>query len=301
MALPAITLPKVELPFDIPVLLHPPVDHFMIALPVVILVLELINLMMKKKALSGFSFFLIILTVIVSVGAYLTGLVDGKEAFPALGEAAKSALTEHKLLGTYLMLASAVLLFFKLLSMLAGGFMKTLYLLVLIAFVAGIFKQGTEGGELVYKYGMNVEQVKVLDDELFDVKEELEEANEELEEAAGTTKVSVETVKSETIEVAPEAPAAQEVPEKAPAETTTVPEVVPETVTESVKTEVPVETVKSDIAEVVSAETTAPEIVTENIKMEVSEVVPPAVQEKVETLQVEGMPEEMVQPEIATH
>ena len=300
MALPAITLPKVELPFDIPVLLHPPVDHFMIALPIVILVLELINLMMKKKALSGFSFFLIILTVIISVGAYLTGLVDGKEAFPALGEAAKSALAEHKLLGTYLMLATVVVLFFKLLSMLAGGFMKTLYLLVLIAFVAGIFKQGTEGGELVYKYGMNVEQVKVLDDELFDVKEELEEANEELEEATGTTKVSVETVKSETVEVVsevPVVPAAQAVPEKAPAETTAV----PETVTESVKTEVSAETVKSDIAEVVPAETTAPEIVTENIKREVPETLSPAVQGKVETLQVEGMPEEMVQPEIATH
>lgn len=268
MTLPAITLPKVELPFDIPVLLHPAVDHFMIALPVVILVLELINLMMKKKALSGFSFFLIILTVILAAGAYLTGLVDGKEAYPALGEAAKSALSEHKLLGTYLLLASVALLFFKLLSMLAGSFMKTLYLLVLIVFVAGIFKQGQEGGELVYKYGMNVEQVKVLDDELFDVKEELEEATEELEEAKATTKVSVESVKSEAVEVVPELPAppaAQEVPEQVPVETT-----VPETVIESVKTEV-------------------------------QEEVIPAVQDKVETLQVEGMPEEMVQPEIATH
>ncbi|PHS38162.1 MAG: hypothetical protein COB07_09025 [Sulfurovum sp.] len=265
MTLPAITLPKVELPFDISVLLHPSVVHFMIALPVVIFVLELLNLMMKKKALSGFSFFLIILTVLVSAGAYLTGLVDGKEAYPALGEAAKSALAEHKLLGTYLMLTSAVLLFFKLLSMLAGGFMKTLYLLVLIVFVAGIFKQGTEGGELVYKHGMNVEQVKVLDDELFDVKEELEEAKEELEEATVITKVSTETVKSETVEVVdvPVAPAAKEVPTQVP------------------------------------SETTVPDIVTENIKTEVPEVVPPAVQEKVETLQ--SMPEEMVQPQIATH
>ena len=291
MALPAITLPKVELPFDIPVLLHPPVDHFMIALPVVILVLELINLMMKKKALSGFSFFLIILTVVVGAAAYFTGLVDGKEAFPTLGEAAKTALTEHKLLGTYLMLATVVVLFFKLLSMFGGGFLKAIYLLVLIVFVAGIYKQGQEGGELVYKHGMNVEQVKVLDDELFDVKEELEEANEELEEAGAKVKESVETVKSETAKVVPEvpkevpvSPAAEEVTKEAPVETTTVPEVV----TESLKTEV-------------SAETTAPEIVTENIKTEVQEVVSPAVQEKVETLQVEGMPEEMVQPEIATH
>ena len=264
MTLPAITLPKVELPFDIPVLLHPAVDHFIIALPVVILVLELINLMMKKKALSGFSFFLIILTVLFAAGAYLTGLVDGKEAYPALGDMAKSALGEHKLLGTYLLLASVALLFFKLLSMLAGGIMKAFYLLVLIVFVAGIFKQGQEGGELVYKYGMNVEQVKVLDDELFDLKEELEE----LEEETDAAKVSVETVKSETVEVeaaVPVQPAVQEVPEQVPAETT-----VPEAVIESVKTEV-------------------------------QEEVIPAVQEKIETLQVEGMPEEMVQPQIATH
>jgi len=274
MALPAITLPKVELPFDIPVLLHPPVDHFMIALPVVILVLELINLMMKKKALSGFSFFLIILTVVVGAAAYFTGLVDGKEAYPALSEAAKTALTEHKLLGTYLMLATVVVLFFKLLSMFGGGFLKAIYLLVLITFVAGIFKQGQEGGELVYKYGMNVEKVKVLDDELFDVKEELEEAKEELEEATVKTEVSVESVKSETDEVAPEIPmppAAQEIP-------------VPVSVKEEMPVKVPVETTVSE---------TIAETVTESVKTEV--------QEKVETLQVEGMPEEMVQPQIATH
>lgn len=264
MALPAITLPKVELPFDIPVLLHPAVDHFMIALPVVILVLELINLMMKKKALSGFSFFLIILTVVFAAGAYLTGLADGKEAFPALGEAAKSALAEHKLLGTYLMLASAVLLLFKLLSMLAGSFMKTLYLLVLIVFVVGIFKQGKEGGELVYRHGMNVEKVKVLDDEIFDLKDALEDAKD----TTVKTEVPAETVKSETVEATPKVPAVpavQELPVKSPVEAAPV-----KAVTESVKTQVEKEVV-------------------------------PAVEEKVETVRVEGMPEETVQPEIATH
>ncbi len=74
MELPAITLPKVDLPFDIPVLLHPIVDHFAIALPIVIILLELINLILRKRAISGVSFFLIVLTVIVFVGAYFTGL-----------------------------------------------------------------------------------------------------------------------------------------------------------------------------------------------------------------------------------
>ena len=254
MELPAITLPKVELPFDIPVLLHPVVDHFIIALPVVILLLELMNLMMKKKVVGGVSFFLIVLTVVASVGAYFTGIVDGKEAYPALSEAAKAALSEHKLLGTYLMLASGVVLLFKLLSMITGKrIIRVLYILILIAFVAGIFEQGEEGGELVYKYGMNVGKVKVLDDELFDLKEELEEAT-------AKTEVPTEAEKTEAVNLP--------------------------TPTQSVKTPV---------------ETTPIETLPEAVKMDVQEVIVPAVQEKVEALQVEGMPEEMVQPEIATH
>ncbi len=256
MELPAITLPKVELPFDIPVLLHPAVDHFLIALPVVILLIELMNLVMRKKAVGGVSFFLILLTVIASIGAYFTGLVDGKEAYPALSEAAKAALSEHKLLGTYLMLASGVVLLFKLLSMLSGkGIIRGLYILILIAFVAGIFEQGKEGGELVYKYGMNVEQVKVLDDELFDLKEELEEAT-------ATKEVLIEADRTET---------------------------------ESVNLPTPTQSVKTPV------ETTPIETLPEAVKTDVQEVIVPAVQEKVEAIQVEGMPEEMVQPEIATH
>ncbi len=255
MKLPAITLPKVELPFDIPVLLHPAVDHFIIAIPVVILLLELMNLIMKKKAVGGVSFFLIVLTVIVSVGAYLTGLVDGKEAYPALGEAAKAALSEHKLLGTYLMLASSVVLLFKLLSMITGNaIIRGLYILILITFVAGIFEQGKEGGELVYKYGMNVEKVKILDDKIFELEEELEEATEKIE-------VPTEVEKTEAVKV----------------------DIVPEPPVEAT----PIEAIK--------------ETQTESAEIKAQEEIVPAVKEKVEASQVESMPEEMVQPEIATH
>ena len=106
MELPAIILPKVELPFTIDLLLHPAVIHFMIAFPVMILFLEIINILMNKKAISGTNIFLLFLTMILSLGAYFTGLVDGKEAFSALNDTAKHALAEHKLLGIYLMFAS---------------------------------------------------------------------------------------------------------------------------------------------------------------------------------------------------
>ncbi len=221
MTLPEIVLPKITLPFDIAVLLHPSVVHFLIAIPVVVLLLEIMNLMMKKKAVGGVSFFLLLLIALAAVGAYFTGLVDGKEAYPALSEAAKSALGEHKLLGTYLMLASFVLVFLKLLAMTGNKVLKALYIFALVGFVVIMFKQGKEGGELVYEHGMNVQAVKTLDDKIFDLEEALEEANEK-------TKVEAK-VETSTTEVKTEAPAAVEVP--TPVET---PQTVPSQVVQPI-------------------------------------------------------------------
>ena len=307
MELPAIKIPQIELPFDIPLLMPPPVDHFIIALPIIILFIEFINLFAKKRAIGVVSFLLIVLTVVASVAAYLTGSIDGKEAYPLLNEAAQGELKEHKLLGTYLMLASAVVLVFKLLSAMIGrGIMKVLYLFILILFVAGILKQGKEGGELVYKYGVNVEKVQELDSELFDVKEELEELQEENKEGEAEEKeapAEAAPAASEVKEEAPEdvVPAAKETPvETAPAatETTSAPA---ETAVESVKTEAVEEKVEE--AEVVteakeapaaSAATSAPtETVVESVKTEVVE--------KVEEVKVEVVPQAVETPQIATH
>ena len=301
MELPAIKIPQIELPFDIPLLMHPPVDHFIIALPIIILFIEFINLFAKKRAIGVVSFLLIVLTVVASVAAYLTGSIDGKEAYPLLNEAAQGELKEHKLLGTYLMLASAVVLVFKLLSAMIGrGIMKVLYLVILILFVAGILKQGKEGGELVYKYGVNVEKVQELDSELFDVKEELEELQEENKEGEAEEKeapAEAAPAASEVKEEAPEdvVPAAKETPvETAPAatETTSAPA---ETAVESVKTEAVEEKVEE--AEVVTEAKEAPaaptETVVESVKTEVVE--------KVEEVKVEVVPQAVETPQIATH
>ena len=252
MELPAIKLPQIELPFDIPLLMHPPVDHFIIALPVIILLLEVVNLIVKKRAIGVASFFLLILTVVAAVAAYFTGSVDGKEAFPLLSEAAQGELKEHKLFGTYLMLASAVVLVFKLLSaMISRGLMKALYLLVLILFVAGILKQGKEGGELVYKYGVNVEKVQELDSELFDVKEELEELQEENKPAEAEEKeaAAATETKETPAEAAPSTTEVKEAPAEAAPVTTTAPVEAVEEKVEEVKVEViPQEVEKPQIA-----------------------------------------------------
>ncbi len=209
MELPSLPfkIPELQLPFDIPVLMHPPVDHFIIALPIVVLLLEIVNLIVKKRAIGVVSFFLIVLIAIASVAAYLTGSIDGKEAFEFLSPEGQEALKAHKILGTYLMLASGIVLLFKLLSsMIKRGMMKGLYLIVLIFFVVAILKQGKEGGELVYKYGANVQIVQKLDSELFDVKEELEELEEENKEKNDAKPLVIEEktveVKEPAIEVA---------------------------------------------------------------------------------------------------
>ncbi len=282
MELPAIKIPEIPLPFDIPVLLHPPVDHFIIALPIVVLLLEVINLFAKKRAIGVVSFFLIILTVVAAVAAYFTGAVDGKAAWDLLSQAGQTELKEHKLFGTYLMLASGAVLVFKLLSaMVQRGLMKALFMLILILFVAGILKQGKEGGELVYKYGANVKIVKTMDDALFDCKDDLsdyvaeeKEAEEEAKAAKEEAAAEKETATKETVSE-----------ETVPAEVT--PEVKEENSADAVETTT--ETIEKKVEEVKEsvADTAAKvEASTEETVAPVLEVIPAA---------------ETPKPEIATH
>lgn len=277
MELTPIKIPEIPLPFDIPALMHPPVDHFVIALPVVVLLLEIINLFAKKRAIGVISFFLIILTVVAAVAAYLTGSADGKAAWDLLSEAGQAELKDHKILGTYLMLASAVVLLFKLLSaMINRALMKGLFLFVLIFFVAGILKQGKEGGELVYTHGANVKIVKIKDDKLFDCQDDLSDyVAEEKEAEEAAAKAAEEAKKTETTETteeaakAPEAEKAAEV-EKAP-------------------------------------ETEKAESVTEAVEEKAAEATAPAAEEATEAAEASQPDVEVVpapaeaQPEVATH
>jgi uncharacterized membrane protein len=291
MELPALKLPAIELPFDIPTLLHPPIDHFAIAIPVLVLVIEIINLVAKKRAIGVLSFVLLLIGMVAAVAAYLTGTVDGKEAFDALTQAGQEELKGHKLLGTYLVIASAVVVIFKMLSaMLQKGLMKLLYLFVLLVFVAGILKQGKDGGELVYEYGANVERVADLDSELFDTKEELDELKEEMKSASEKVAEKVDAVKeavseaaAETSEVAKEATEA--VKEKAAEmaeKTSGMVESAKESTADAAKT------VEEKSAEAVEA---AKEKAAE-IKEQISATPAP---------EIEKVPQVQEEPEVATH
>ncbi len=183
MQLPEITVP-VTLPFDVPLMLHPVVVHFAVVLPVIILLIEIANLGFKRRALSVTSLLLLLLTVVVYAAAYFTGKADGSEAWPMLGDDAQAELKMHKLIGTYLVYAVAVPLLLKLLAMLVKArWAKILLILSLIGFIAGVFKQGHDGGELVYEYGVNVEVVSEARDELEEATGTIDELEAELEKA----------------------------------------------------------------------------------------------------------------------
>ena len=182
MTLPALTIPEIPLPIEIPELLHPAIVHFVIAIPVVVFLLEVYNLVARKRSISLFSFFLLIVVALLMFGAYLTGGVDGKATWDILSAEAQTDLKAHKLLGTYLVYGSGILVLLKLLFMAIGKtFGRILFILILGGFIAVTLNQGKEGGELVYKYGANNEVVTEMKSDAEDMAEEQEELKEKFD------------------------------------------------------------------------------------------------------------------------
>ncbi len=193
MTLPAITLP-IQVPEALPLLLHPAIVHFAIVLPLVILIIELINLFTKRKALSISIYALFVLLMIVYVAAYIFGVTDGREAGPLLNDEGAADLKSHKLLGTYLIYFALLPIVLKIVSFFVDkGWSRALYSSALVLLIALTFYQGDKGGELVYKHGANVasqqallDSLEELEFELDDCKEQLADSNEDNASAADT-------------------------------------------------------------------------------------------------------------------
>ena len=191
MNLPTITIP-IDLPDVIPVLLHPVAVHFAVVLPLVILILELINLITKRKALSVSVYILFVLLMVVFVAAYATGVTDGKEAGPLMSDDGMAALKAHKLLGIYLVYLTLLPLALKVLSLFVKkGWSRALYSLGLVALIALTFFQAKKGGELVYSYGANVSSQLALEDKIEELEDEMDELKNSYEEQIAALKPEV--------------------------------------------------------------------------------------------------------------
>jgi len=190
MGLPEINISFLDELVSMPVHLHPPIVHFVVALPVIIFLIELVHLLFRRKVLDVVNIGLLGLLLIFLLGAYIAGVTDGKEAWDLLDEKGQEALKAHKTFGIYIVLFgfSAVAIF-KVISLISNSMIfNILYMLILALFVVLILKQGKDGGELVIVHGANIQKVKILDDKLFDLQSAYEDLNASYLELKGGDK-----------------------------------------------------------------------------------------------------------------
>jgi len=167
------------------ILLHPPLVHFAIVLPMVALILQLAYSVTNNYQYSQWSARFLIVSALVMIATWYTGGTEGKEIYPLLTEGAQEVLIEHKNLGLTLMISTIVLAVVKFIACKSRNvFLETLVFIGLLGVSSVLAYQGLLGGELVYKHGANVEKhsdgLDCLDDpSLYIEDEEDEEENEE--------------------------------------------------------------------------------------------------------------------------
>ncbi len=209
MGLPEISITFLDKLAHLPAHLHPPMVHFVIALPVIIFLIESVNLVLRRKSLDVVTVGLLILLLIFLLGAYIAGVTDGKEAWDYLDENGQAALKAHKTFGVYIILFGFTsVAIFKVISLISNSIIfNILYMLILALFVVLILKQGKDGGELVNTHGANVDKVKILDDKLFDLQSVYEDLNASYLELKGEDKNATKKkkpLKDKNSTVAPE-------------------------------------------------------------------------------------------------
>lgn len=168
MELPEINLVFLDNILTLPIHIHPLFVHFAIAIPIIILLIELFNLVIKRKVIDVVNIGLLGILIFILFGAYISGVTDGKEAFDFLDTQGQAALKSHKILGTYIIVFGfGLVALFKVIALFSDGMkFKAMYLVMLLLFIGVTLKQGKDGGELVNLHGANVQKVKVLDAKL---------------------------------------------------------------------------------------------------------------------------------------
>ena len=186
MTLPTISIPEIPIPFEIPAFLNDYVVHFIIAIPVILLLLELYNLATKRPSISLFSLLTLILLSLLVIVFYL------------LGSATEES---HKLLTVYLVYASLGLILFKLLFMaLRKTIGRIIFILMLGGFASVMLMQVNSGGLFSAK---EVSIDTTVQDDLSSKLKELQSKYDALlliEEKKSEIPKVVETVKEETTE-----------------------------------------------------------------------------------------------------
>ena len=162
-------------------MLHPPVVHFAIVLPLVALVFSLIYLVKRDEGMSKLSSRLTLIAAFAMAGAWYTGNQAGPEIYDYLSESGQHELMEHKTLGLYLAIAMGIIAIIKIVGCKMKNFaIEAVAVVLLLGATVVTFAQGKDGGEIVYNYGTPFKAF-MIQDSIKDAVIEAEEAEEDSE------------------------------------------------------------------------------------------------------------------------
>jgi len=162
------------------ILLHPPLVHFAIVLPLVALFFQITYSVSNNYIYSQWSARILVVAALVMIAAWYTGGLQGADVYPLLSEEGQTTLKQHKNIGLYLMIATVALAIVKFIACKARNvILETIVLIGLLSISSALAYQGLIGGDVVYKYGGGVENHSDGMDCLTDQAEMEEEEEEE--------------------------------------------------------------------------------------------------------------------------
>lgn len=139
--------------------LHPKIIHFPIAFFILYFLFESSGIILKKEFLLKSAFIILILAIIFSILAVLTGnqayeIVKQRQTDAALY---KDVINQHELFATITLWYFFALMFLRIYFVVKKKFIgKVQYLFIVIGLIGSllIFLTGSYGGDLVFKYGI---------------------------------------------------------------------------------------------------------------------------------------------------
>lgn len=138
-------------------MLHPPVVHFAIVLPIIALIIGIRYLSKPSSEMSKVSSGYFLFAALFMIAAFFTGKHDGAEAYPLLNSDGVEDLMEHKALGMYLAIGMAITALLKIFGTIRENKKLEIVSVILLAMItATTLYQGKLGGELTFEHGANV-------------------------------------------------------------------------------------------------------------------------------------------------
>ena len=136
---------------------HPIFVHFTIGLTSASLIFDALGFFLDKSSLSAAAEWTLVASALTTLATIATGLTSSMRAPVEEGEA-RSFLRAHMALGLMFYGLLVVITFWRVSLWHDGQSVSWLYLMSLVIVLLVMAVQGYLGGELVYRYGVEVEQ-----------------------------------------------------------------------------------------------------------------------------------------------